>query len=86
MLYEFFFLECVIALALFIMLLVGNVTFADRYSHWPGNLAWPILFLKIAFSGGFKTPAIVIGAVYAFISVSSFILNAFYYRTGDNIK
>lgn len=68
------------------MLLLANISWADRYSHWPGNLAWAILFLKVAFSGGFRIPAIVIGAVHAFISLTSLILNAMNYRTGDDIK
>lgn len=85
-LYEFFFIECVIALVLFVLLLVASISWADRYSHWPGNLAWAILFLKVAFSGGFRIPAIVIGAVHAFISLTSLIINAMNYRTGDDIK
>ncbi len=82
-LYEFFFIECIISVVLFIMIMVANVSWADSYSHWPGNLAWPILFLKFGFSGNFRIPAIVIGAVFAFISVTSFILNCMHYKTGD---
>lgn len=82
-LYELFFIETVIALVLFILVMAGKIAWADRYAHWPGNLAWPILFLKTGFPGVLRIPAIVIGAVYAFISVASFFLNAFYYNTLD---
>lgn len=82
-LYEFFFIEVIIALVLFILVMVAKISWADRYAHWPGNVAWPILFLKYGFSGGLRIPAIVIGAVYAFISITSFILNAFHYNTLD---
>lgn len=63
--------------------MVAKVSWADRYAHWPGNLAWPILFLKLGFSGAYHIPAIVIGAVYAFISIASFIVNAYLYNSLD---
>lgn len=82
-LYELFFIETVIALLLFVLVMVAKVSWADRYAHWPGNLAWPILFLKLGFSGAYHIPAIVIGAVYAFISIASFIVNAYLYNSLD---
>lgn len=79
-LYEFFFIEIVIAIVLFILIMAGQVGWADRYAHWPGNLAWPILFLKWGFPGAFNTPALVIGIVYAIISILSFLANAYHYK------
>lgn len=80
-LYEFFFIQVIIALVLFILVMVAKIAWADRYAHWPGNLAWPILFLKIGFQGAYHVPAIVIGVIFLFISVVSFGLNAFHYNT-----
>lgn len=85
-LYEVFFIETVIALVLFILVMAGKIAWADRYAHWPGNLVWPVMFLKSGFPGALRIPAIVIGSVYAFISVTSFIVNAFYYNTLDADK
>lgn len=82
-LYELFFIETIISLVLFIMVMVAKVSWADRYAHWPGNLAWPILFLKYGFSGAFHIPAIVIGVVYAFISIASFLVNTYLYNSLD---
>ena len=70
-------------MVLFVLVMVAKIAWADRYAHWPGNLAWPILFLKIGFSGAYHIPAIVIGAIFAFISIASFALNAFHYNSLD---
>jgi hypothetical protein len=63
--------------------MVAKVSWADRYAHWPGNIAWPILFLKYGFPGAFSIPAIMIGVVYAFISIASFLLNTYLYNSLD---
>lgn len=63
--------------------MVAKVAWADRYAHWPGNLAWPILFLKWGFPGNLSIPALVIGIVYAIISGLSFLVNAFHYNSLD---
>jgi hypothetical protein len=85
-LYELFFIETLIALVLFILVMVAKVSWADRYAHWPGNLAWPILFLKTGFPGALATAALIIGIVYAFISIGSFVLNVYVYGSIDASK
>lgn len=82
-LYEFFFIEIIIALVLFALIIIAKVAWADRYAHWPGNLAWPILFLKWGFPAAFGIPALVIGIIYAIISLLSFIVNALHYNSLD---
>lgn len=85
-LYEVYFIETVIALVLLLAIIIGKVSWEDRYAHWPGNLTWAILFLKVGFPGALATPALVIGILYAVISVTSFIFNAFHYNTVDLTK
>jgi hypothetical protein len=63
--------------------MVAKVSWADRYAHWPGNVVWPILFLKYGFPGAFSIPAIMIGVVYAFISIASFLVNTYLYNAVD---
>lgn len=84
-LYEFFFIEIIIALVLFLLIMVAKVIWADRYAHWVGNLAWPILFLKWSFPGALTVPALVIGIIFAVISFISFLVNVFHY-TDDQIQ
>jgi hypothetical protein len=56
---------------------------AERYAQWPGNLAWPILFLKSGFPGALHIPAIVIGVVYAIISILSLFVTILNYGGWD---
>lgn len=63
--------------------MVAKVAWADRYSHWPGNLAWPILFLKQGFPGALSSSALAIGILFAIISFSSFVVNTIHYNTLD---
>jgi hypothetical protein len=48
-LYEFFFIEIIISIILLLMIMFAKTSWVDVYAHWPGNLAWPILFLKWSF-------------------------------------
>jgi hypothetical protein len=66
--------------------MIAKGTWAERYAHWPGNLAWPILFLKFSFPGTLQIPAIVIGSIFTFICLSSLILNIYYYKSHDLSK
>lgn len=75
-LYEFFFIEILIALVLFVLIMIARAAWADTYANWPGNLAWPILFLKVGFPGIYHSPALAIGIIFAIISITSLIVNA----------
>lgn len=80
-LYEFFFIETVICIVLLALILVAQVAWADRYANWPGNLAWPILFLKSGFPSPWTNPALAIGILFAVVCATSFIVNAIYYSS-----
>jgi hypothetical protein len=60
---------------LILFIIVGNVFAGERYSQWPGNLVWAILFLKTHFQGGFIPFALIIGIIYAIISFAGFSTN-----------
>ena len=81
MLYELFFIETMICLVLLGLILFAQVAWADRYANWPANLAWPILFLKQGFPEPWSSPALAIGILFIIVCVSSFIVNAIYYRS-----
>jgi hypothetical protein len=79
-LYEFFFIEIIIAIVLFIVAMAVRAIWAEIYLWWPANLAWPILFLKWAFPSSLRIPALVIGIIFAVISVLSLIIALVYYN------
>ena len=58
-----------------VIVMFGKLEWSDLYVHWPGNLAWPILFLKTGFPTPLFAAAIVIGVIYIIICLSSFILH-----------
>jgi hypothetical protein len=68
------------------MIMFAKTSWVDVYAHWPGNLAWPILFLKWSFPSVLHVSALVIGFIYALISLASFIINIFQYNSFDSRK
>ena len=63
------------------MLLLAKKEWSDRYTNWPGNLTWGIMFLKYSFGGKFHTAALAIGIIYVLISLTSFLINVYLYNT-----
>lgn len=59
--------------------LAGKWGWVDRYLHWPGNVVFPIMFLKWGFPGPLFTSAIVIGAITTAICLTSFLLHCLTY-------
>lgn len=68
-----------LALFLFIVTLVGPLAWSDRYSFWLGNIVWPILFLSFGYPIALFASALVIGIVFAALSVIGFLLNCYTY-------
>ena len=81
--FEFFFIVGVVGLLLSLAIMFANLNWAERYSNWIGNIAWPILFLATEFEGSYKMPTLIIGIVTAIICASSFILNIIAYNSID---
>ena len=82
-LYQFDFIEAVIAIVVTIFILALNTNWAERYTNWPGNLAWPILFLGTKGLEAYQTAGLVIGVAMAVVCTSSFIVNMMVYSLTD---
>jgi hypothetical protein len=63
--------------------MIAKVGWADRYCNWPGNVTWPILFFKIGFASPYTVYAIIIGVMYALISVLGLIAHCMSYGSLD---
>ncbi len=82
-LYEVFFIEAVIAVVLFLLTMIAKAGWADRYANWPGNVAWAVLFLKTGFVSPYTIYAILIGSMFAFISLTGLAAHCWTYNSLD---
>ena len=55
-----------------------NLDWTDRYINSPGNVVWMILLLQKSWPGPYKPPLLVIGMLFAMITISTLIGNVYY--------
>jgi hypothetical protein len=60
---------------LILFIIFGHVFAGERFSQWPGNLAFAILFLQVHAQGSARPYALIIGIIYAIISIIGFSVN-----------
>lgn len=80
-LFSFNFIVTVAALLFAAAIMFANLNWAERYTNWPGNIAWPILMLSYRFQGAYGTPNLIIGVLMAIVVITSFIVNILVYNS-----
>lgn len=68
-------IEALIAIVMSLLIICCNLSWGQRYSNAPGNLAFPILMLHRTWPGDYFLPLLIIGIVYGMISLLSLLVN-----------
>lgn len=74
-LYRFAVVEGIIAVVLAFMIILLPFHWIQRYSNTPGNLVWIFIFFGFSWSAQYKIPMLILGIIFAAISLMTFLVN-----------